>query len=116
MLFRSGKRRRNWSMGLPEKRTGGSLDCCPRPAAFLLDRWLRRDLVRGGLTALACRLDAHSVERAVDEEHRDREAHAGDDPGHLRRRVGLAHLLGELDGEEPEERRELDDRVERDGR
>src|SRR6267142_4213132 len=59
--------------------------------------------------------DTHAVERAVDEDERDGEESGREDV----RQVGTLsgrHLHGEFDGEQAEERGELDNGVERDGR
>src|ERR1051325_1781153 len=80
------------------KKKGG-----PKPAP----RTKRKQNSGGGRLA-----DAHPVERPVDEEHRDDEEHRGEDAGQAALSV-LRHLHRELHGEEAEERRELDDGVER---
>jgi len=57
--------------------------------------------------------DAHAVEGAIDEEEGDGEEDRGEDV----RQVGAlrsGELHGELDGQQAEEGRELDDRVEGD--
>ena len=61
------------------------------------------------------RFNAHSVERAVDEEHGNEEEHQGEhhaEPMPLLRR----QRHGKFDGQQSEQRRELDDRVQGDRR
>src|SRR5205807_6973488 len=63
------------------------------------------------------RLDPHSVERAPDEEERDEE----ESTGQIMRQgrvavVTFGETHSQLNSQKTEQRRELDDRVERDGR
>src|ERR1019366_4267128 len=63
--------------------------------------------------AEACRLlrpDPHPIERTPDENDRKSKENGRQEVAHERTLVGR-QLDGELDGQEPEERRELDDRV-----
>src|SRR5260370_30078395 len=59
--------------------------------------------------------DAHPVERTVDEEERNDEEGGGEN---VRQAAALrgSQLHGKLDGEQAEESRELDDRIQRNGR
>src|SRR3954469_3118000 len=59
--------------------------------------------------------DAHAVERSQHEDDRDQEEDRRQDDADFNLHVGLAHLQRQFDGEQAEERGELDDRVERDG-
>src|SRR5262249_45628861 len=86
----------------------------PSGLRALLVLWRCATVRRSARRGLGARLDPHPVEGAVDEDERETEEDGRED--RRRRRVGALHLLRELDGEEAEERRELDDRVERDAR
>src|ERR1700722_17854457 len=76
---------------------------------------LRRGRLRlaRGLLAADLRVDAHPVEAAPHEEDHHGETHRRDD-GRGLARDGVRLVVRELDGQETEEGRELDDRVHRD--
>src|SRR5438874_11026233 len=60
--------------------------------------------------------DAHAVEGTVDEKKGDQEKSRREDVGQCCAVLCRGQLHGELDGEQAEERRELDDWIECDGR
>src|SRR5262249_15923443 len=110
--------------GAQGERRGGPAPCAlaPLPPCFSVPLWFvqpgllrpNRRMNGGGGAAF----DAHGVEGAPDEDQGDHEEDRGQDGGGRvvdlrlggRGAVGQADVLGELDGEQAEEGRELDDR------
>ena len=81
---------------------------CLRPLPMQIEMCFAHTALLGGGA------DAHAVEAAVDEDEGDDEEDGGQDVRQAFA-LGCGQLHGEFDGEEAEERRELDDRVEGDG-
>src|SRR5262245_59539629 len=100
-----------WAEGLTRPRPT-SLTCAPERDQRVAFRALKGSSGRRGEAGSVADADAHAVERAVDEHDRHGEEEAG-------KRVAYAcagvarEAHGQLDGQEAEERRELDDGVER---
>ena len=64
---------------------------------------------------MGIRADAHGVERAVDEGERNDEKECSQDVSHTGVALARGEFHGKLDGQQAEERGELDDRVQSDG-